>query len=308
MIDKIKKSIKKILGIDVEISELKNDINLLKNKNSILAENNIELLSSLQVAENKNEELFGEIERLQQNIEELNTKKEAAENQLKKLIEDKKVDVNEVKDWYENRFGNSSWFRNYDGLGNKDVKTVFEYPTNSKNLLYSRADEIINRYNINLKNTTPRLIIERVKQWFTIKSHWTYISDMINNNVLDFWQKAHISAMFLKGDCEDLAIYMNTLILIIFEKAGLSEYNWRIKLTASNMISGGGHAYNIWLHDDGEWYCIESTYDLEGSFKRTWLKTPIKNNNMYFNFWGFARPDRSFRGNQLASFEKYEVE
>ena len=100
---------------------------------------------------------------------------------------------------------------------------------------------------------------------------------------------------------------MHAVIVELLEMFNMSEYAWRLKFTASHVLGEGGHAYNIWLHDDGEWYVIESTYDLRGSFRRTWLKTPIRNNNMYYNFWGFARPDRSWKGYSITSLETKEV-
>jgi len=91
----------------------------------------------------------------------------------------------------------------------------------------------------------------------------------------------------------------------MLKELGILEHYWRIKIACGRLVGYGGHAFNIWLHDDGEWYVIESTYDLANSYKKTWLKTPIKNNNLYRDFWGFIRKDRSWLS-KYSSLQPYK--
>jgi hypothetical protein len=42
-----------------------------------------------------------------------------------------------------------------------------------------------------------------------------------------------------------------------------------------------GHANNLWLHEDGYFYTIESTIDPKGTFNKKWLKTPLANASFY---------------------------
>ena len=242
------------------------------------------------------------IDELNNIINDLNIELIASKNQLKELLNDNKVNVNDYKDWYEFRFGNSSWFYNYDGNGSKDVKTAFRYKKeNGKEIIRDLSNKIIDKYK--LVNPTLNNIIESVKKYFILRSNWTYVSDLQEYGVPEYWAEVDVSATSRRGDCDSLALLMHMLILDIFEVFNLQHNYWRLKLAASTVLGEGGHAYNLWLHDDGEWYVIESTYDLQNSFRRTWLKTPVRNNNLYVNFWGFARPDRSFKGYNVASLQ-----
>ena len=69
----------------------------------------------------------------------------------------------------------------------------------------------------------------------------------------------------------------------MFEALNLEDSYWRLEFCAWVLVSSlGGHALNTWLGEDGEYYAIESTFDLKNSHARTWLKTPIRYNNLYY--------------------------
>jgi hypothetical protein len=240
---------------------------------------------------------------LGKDIDEIYTKKEAAENQLRKLLEQKTLNVQNLQEWYDERFGTDKWFYSYDGRLAKDVSQALR--VNNPEIIRELSETIANHYK--LESPSPVDCIKSVARFFMLRGEWTYVTDIDMHELREFWAPAEFSAVRRQGDCDSLAILMHRLILDMFDMYGLSEYGWRLKLTAGHVIGEGGHAYNIWLHDDGEWYVIESTYDLKNSFNRTWLKTPVRNNNLYVNFWGFARPDRSWKGNSIDSLEKYEV-
>lgn len=241
-----------------------------------------------------------EIKKLKEELEELRKKKETAEQQLKDLIEERVLDVQELQQWYDNRFGDDKWYFPYDGRLAKDVKHALEVEDIS--VIDSLCENITKV--MNFKDEEPAQIIEAVMRYFLSK--WTYISDIEYYNKSEYWAPADVSAVTLKGDCDDLAILMHIVIRNLFDRYGLEDYKWRLKITGGLVAGEGGHAFNIWLHDDGEWYAVESTYYLKESLARTWLKTPIKNNNLYRVFWGFARPDRSWKGYNLNSLESIE--
>lgn len=251
------------------------------------------------------EDLFRD---LTQELGETKTKKEAAETTIKDMLHKETVNIEDVKHWYENRFGTRNWTYNFRGKGAEDTHLAFRYKDNEEGpkKLRNLSNEIIKRYS--LVAPTPLILIEKVKQYFNVRSHWVYVADRLNPihpGVLDYWQEVDVSIDKRRGDCEDLALLMHSLILDLFLIFGFTSYSWRLKLSAGFVLGEGGHAYNVWLHDDGEWYVIESTYDLSGSFSRTWLKTPLRNNNLYVDVWGFARPDRSFKGYGVSSLSNY---
>ena len=267
-----------------------------------------ELNNRLLVAHDEIDLLNDKLMDLIKNNNELKTKYEVSKAEIEKLIKNKYFDVNEFKNWYENKFGSANWTYNFRGKGYEDVRLAFRFKDPKKHTLVRELNEqIINRYNIN-DDFLPHELIERVKQWFCVRGNWTYLLDHINDlhpGTIDYWQEIDVSIERKKGDCEDLALLMHMLIRDLFDLFGYEEHKWRLKLCASGVLGEGGHAYNIWLHNDGEWYVIESTYDLFGNFQRAWLKSPMKNYNLYRSPWGFARPDRSFRGSGLSSLDNY---
>lgn len=230
------------------------------------------------------------------------------EEELRVLLEDKKLDILSLKDYYEAKFASSrTWAYNYDSKYSKPVENSLLNA--DEGIMKEAAKQLINDTNVSMskkltKKSTPEEVISKVVYYFMRPSNWTYVSDIKEYGVREFWAPAHISWQTRRGDCDSLAILMHNLIFYIFEELGLSEHYWRLKLTAwSTMVEP--HAFNIWLGEDGEWYVIESTLDLIGSFTKTWLKTPIRFNNLYSSPWGFARRDRSWVGrmNSLLPYE-----
>ena len=255
------------------------------------------------------------IEDYERMLIENNKKLEEKEEQLKVANEEifyltDFIDIDNFKSWYISRRGSQTWTYNWDNKGSKDVSKAFRYkdPKTGPTKLVEITNEIIDLYNIDKPTKTE--IIERVKQYFTRRREWTYVYDHENPlhpGVPDYWQEIDVSIDRRRGDCEDLAILMHMIIRTMFDLFGYEDDKWRLVLTAGMMVGYGGHAYNLYLHDDGHYYVIESTFDLEGNFKRAWLKTPAIYNNLYQNFWGFATPERSQRNfNWSQNFEALE--
>ena len=290
MINKIKEIIRKLVGYN----DLLKEYNDLYNR-VLIYEEVIETREKLLIE-------------LNNKISELETKYEESKAKITELLHKESVDILELRSWYENKFGTRIWTYNFRGQGQEDVRLAFRYKDNNKKHLVRELNQkIIDKYNIN-EDFLPHELIEKVKQWFCVRSNWSYIFDHLNPlhpGTIDYWQEIDVSIERKRGDCEDLALLMHTLIRDLFDLYGYEDHKWRLKLCASGVLGEGGHAYNIWLHNDGGWYVIESTYDLFGNFQRAWLKSEMKDYNLYGSPWGFARPDRSFRGSGLSSLSNY---
>jgi len=238
---------------------------------------------------------------LESEKEEISQKYEFLKTQYKDLLEEGKLDILDLKSWYEAKYESKVWLYNFDGEGRKDAKLALVVTSNGEEILKDLADELITRY----EPVNPSDVVASVMKYFSQGKNWEYVYDKDQFDLLEFWELAENSAKTRKGDCDDLAILMHNTVYFMFEQLGMSEHYWRLKLAAGRLVGYGGHCYNIWLGDSGEWYVVESTFDLSGSFKRTWLETPIKNNNLYYDFWGFARKDKSWLGLR-SSLEPYK--
>ena len=227
-------------------------------------------------------------------LDQANRDKELLREEIKSLLETKTINVLTLKDYYENKYGSAIWTYNYDGKGAKDVKNALKVDEEGEETLKDAASYLINHYGLT-SGSKPEVVVESVMKYFMQKGEWYYTRDSKLFDKNEYWAPANDSWIGRAGDCDDLAILMHNLVYYIFEKLNLSEHYWRIKLCAGGTLVEG-HAFNIWLGDDGEWYVVESTLDLKGSFRKSWLKTPMRFNNLYTNYWGFARKDRSWLG------------
>jgi len=145
-------------------------------------------------------------------------------------------------------------------------------------------------------------VVEMVQKHFRYKKNFTYKTEQI-----DVWENALVGWRSLVGDCDLLAILMYNIIYYSLQKLSLDNHIWRLELMISTLLGEGGHALNKWLHTDGEWYSIESTYDLKGNYSRNWLRTPIRYNNLYSKFRGFATKNKSWKGS-LSSLKNVMIE
>jgi hypothetical protein len=217
----------------------------------------------------------------------------ALKEQIKTLLREQVIDLEVLKDYYESKYGDAIWLYDIHGDGYEDAKNALAVDEAEDATLKEAALWFINEYG--LVSNNPTRVVESVMKYFTGKRQWTYTTDNKLFNKGEYWNSAGDSWIGRKGDCDDLAILMHNLIYYIFDTLELDNYYWRLKLCAGGTLTEG-HCFNIWLHDDGEWYVVESTLDLKGSLAKTWLKTPMRENNLYSETWGFARKDRSWKG------------
>lgn len=126
--------------------------------------------------------------------------------------------------------------------------------------------QIISRYNLKKGNYDDTALA--VQQW--VVKFLTYKYDEESVNVPEFWQFPFETLQSEIGDCEDGAILITALLI----NAGIPA--WRTKVAAGYVQSSptapqGGHAYNLYLADDGEFrildWCIVDN-------RRTLIQTP----------------------------------
>ena len=120
-----------------------------------------------------------------------------------------------------------------------------------------------------------------------VVSHLTYESDDAVYNQPEFWQHPEVTLAMRKGDCEDGALLLGSLMRV----AGIPAY--RVKLCAGWVKDGngrGGHAYIIYLADDNEWYTLDWCYWADAS-KFNFKKNPHKKNADYQEIWWTANDE-----------------
>jgi len=174
--------------------------------------------------------------------------------------------------------------RNYDikySLIVKDDSLVIKY-----------ADLINKKYQTN----NPLDIVEAVIKYFAYIKKPVYITDDKQFNKRDYWAPIEDFLRSFKGDCDEIARAMHVIIKYLLDKKGFSEHYNRLYLCINDNYLGG-HANNIWLHDDGYFYVIESSIDLKGSYKRKWLKVPLAFDSFYKSIRGIANLNGSHKGN-----------
>jgi len=227
-----------------------------------------------------------------------------AESQLFELTNKKTVDIKDLKNWYYTKFSSDKpWLYNARSNGLMDIKDVLN--DGNDITMLEATTTLIDELSLT-SNNTPEEIIEKIAWYFVNKKNWQYTKDIDQYKVIEYWERASKSWVSRKGDCDSLAILMHNLIYHSFKILDKSEHYWRLKMVAMGTIVEA-HAFNIWLGEDGEWYVIESTLDLRNSLMKTWLKTPLRNNNLYSGVaWGYADKTKSWSGS-VTSLEPYKV-
>jgi len=237
---------------------------------------------------------------------ELNNKYELSKEQLQVLLTKKTINILELKNWYENKRNQNTWKYNGRRLGFVDV-SKYLVPINIKPFT-ELAIELIKKYKLT-STMSPTEIITAMYKYWNIKSNWTYSTDLQLHSVIEIWEEPSIALKNRRGDCETKAKCMLSTATEMLRILKMSEHEWRLTFVASIVAGEGGHAFLTWLHDDGEYYVIESTFYEHSSKEKTWLQTPMRNNNMYQSPWGFATKTRSWigRNTALLSFRDPEI-
>lgn len=158
------------------------------------------------------------------------------------------------KDYWDNKFPKAPIIYSGRALRSKtervgiDVKTMIPYHDHI-------LENTIKRYRLDKGNIDKTA---HAIQKFVVDS-FTYKYDKESSNVPEFWQFPFESLQSGIGDCEDGAILTASLLI----NAGVPP--WRVKVAAGYVQSAptapqGGHAYCIYLANDGEWRILDWCY------------------------------------------------
>lgn len=243
---------------------------------------------------------------LNDDLEQLRHKYQLSKEKIEELILKETLPIQDLKDWYEDRRDQRPWEYNGRRLGYTDVKNYIK--TKDITEFTKLAKQLTTKYKITNKHSPTQIVTFAYKYWNLIGS-WTYKTDLQLHKQEEYWEDAADAILTRVGDCETKAMCIYWTILELFKLHNKSKHSWRLTFTAAVVNSGFGHAILTWLHNDGEYYVIESTFDENNSKYKTWLRTPMRYNNMYGAPWGFATHERSWKGSNsaLLSFRDEEV-
>jgi hypothetical protein len=237
---------------------------------------------------------------------EIQAKYEISKQQINDLLKKETINILELKSWYENRRRPYPWMYNGNRLGFVNVVKYLE--VNDIQPFSELANEIIERYKLDFETTSTEIITAMYRYW-NLRSNWTYVSDQAQYGRAEWWESPNDALIKRRGDCESKAKCMYWTGVEMLRLLNMSEHDWRLTFWATSVLGEGGHALLSWLGDDGEYYAVESTYDENNSKYKTWLRTPIRFNNLYGTPWGFATKDKSWSGSNeaLLSFRDPET-
>ena len=96
--------------------------------------------------------------------------------------------------------------------------------------------------------------------WKYIAENIEYIADEASQRKVDFWQFPSETLALGKGDCEDCAFLLASLLLT----SGISPFCVRVVLGVLTDKDDrmGGHTWVIYKHEKGRWVVLESTLDV----------------------------------------------
>ena len=161
------------------------------------------------------------------------------------------------------------------------------YSMDVRNLILNKSC-ILDTVAVNYKGITEpdKKVYALLK--FVIK-HMTYVTDAKLYNQPEYWQHPEITLAMRKGDCEDGALLLASLMRI----CGIPAY--RVKLAAgwvktNNHGKTEGHAYVIYLADDNKWYTLDWCYWPKAS-TFNFKKTPHEKNKDYKDIWWTANDE-----------------
>jgi len=177
------------------------------------------------------------------------------------------------------------------GDGNK-VSIKYSLVVKDQDVVSLYGDKIYNSYSP--KN--PLECVEAVTKYFLYKKRPIYVRDNVQFGKRDYWNPADKFLKTFRGDCEDWSVAMHLLIKYLLDKIDCSEHYKRLYLHVNDNYLEP-HANNLWLHNDGFFYTIESSIDPKGTFKKKWLKVPLKNDSFYTKTWGIANLHHCTIGN-----------
>jgi len=244
-----------------------------------------------------------ESESLGQKVDELQKALKEARNNIKQLKDGGPESPNpqELKNFFMYPDEQTTWA--YPIRGGNDIPVTHAFSVADDSGIVAEAQKVVKKGGLRRKNN-PTQVADYFYRYVENNWDWDYTTDRKNFGKIEYWMAPDDALEEMEGDCDDKALAMHMVLRQVLKEAGFGNSVWRIRFAASRTLAGG-HAYNIWLGEDCEWYVMESTMDAEGSRAKTWGNTPLRENNFYYDFYGFATPEQTWRGD-LDVVEPYE--
>jgi len=239
-------------------------------------------------------ERFSEIDKLlQESIEIVRIQKE----EIKDFKKTKNISVNDADYW------NNKWVKKNVYYKAPIKKKVIEYLKDGSNTrIEAIANSIIHDFSLNSDNvdSTPLAVMKWLEKEFKNKNF------VYKHDKKETWSSPAELLKTKKGDCDDYGILLYNIIRQISKKLNLwSSVCHRLKCSAGNVnrystipSSVGGHFYLLWLHSDGKWYTIETTYFGSKAILH-FREKPQKLNTAYGTIWFTFNESYSWAQNSL---------
>jgi predicted transglutaminase-like cysteine proteinase len=135
-------------------------------------------------------------------------------------------------------------------------------PTDIRQWISNKENEVIRRALQEIGLPTARQAgsfdVRAWKIWDYITQTVEYVADKESIGLEDFWLFPEETLILRKGDCEDSSFLLAALLLA----SGISEHFVRVILgqVVSNE-NAFGHAWVVYMNEQGEWCLLESTLD-----------------------------------------------
>jgi len=172
-----------------------------------------------------------------------------------------------------------------------------QYKMDIRNLILTRSyllDRVV-LINANKDGTGTNYDEMALNLFRFVKSSITYDTDDNMYAQPEFWQHPEITHQMRKGDCEDGALLLASLLRV----AGIPAY--RVKVCAGWVKSKKGtegHAYVIYLADDNKWYTLDWCYWPDAS-DFNFKKNSHETNSDYQDIWWTANDENTWAQTQV---------
>ena len=146
----------------------------------------------------------------------------------------------------------------------------------------------------NAPDEVPLVVMEWLQKQFKAKK-LKYIKEE-----KEYWDRPE--EVLNKGsDCDGIGILEYYIIRKIFQELGIwKSMNHRLKCVAGNVnrkgnipSNAGGHFYLIWLHNNGEFFTVETTYYLKDAIENYGIVSH-KLNMLYGTLWFTFSSEKSW--------------
>jgi len=137
------------------------------------------------------------------------------------------------------------------------------------------------------------------KCWEYLKDNYDYTYDTIDDERSDYWQLPAVIAQYGKDDCDGLALLLMALCL----NAGIPYYRLQIalgKVSKDRVAPSGGHAWIMYLNEEGKWEVWESTSKKTG-YKG--IASEIIGNGWYHSIYNTINLKSSFKHDKITNYE-----